>query len=171
LFAIVINFYFTSIVNPINLFRDTLGLFNDTKYVYVIMCIFNIAFSIIFGKKWAIFGILIATTFSKLLTSLWFDPKILYKKVFKKSVLSFYLKQILQIVIVVILYILLLKIMNIFNIRLTYLNFILKSLVCLVTTLSTLILLFCKTNEHKYLKNRIINTIINKKGTLINEKV
>ena len=83
--AIVINFYMYGSLNTVFMFRDTTGLFNKMKYVAMITAFFNVVLSIIFGKSLGLFGILIATAVSRLLTNFWYEPYILYRDYFNKN--------------------------------------------------------------------------------------
>lgn len=77
---IVINFYVMGMLNPVWTFRDTTGLFRDTKWISIILAIINLVLSIVFGIYWGLFGILAATFISRLLTTYWYTPYMLYKK-------------------------------------------------------------------------------------------
>lgn len=80
------NFYIAIMVYPVETFRTANGLFVQGKYRPAIMAVLNIILDIIFVRFWGIFGVLIATTISRLATQVWFDPYLVYKYVFKKSV-------------------------------------------------------------------------------------
>ena len=56
--------------------------------------IINIVLSIILGLKFGLFGIFIATSISRLLTTSWYNIYIVYKHVLKKSSKFYYLKYI-----------------------------------------------------------------------------
>ena len=96
--AIIINFYMAGILNPVWMYRDTTGLFRDTKLISILNCILNLILSIILGKIIGMFGILIATAISRLLTTFWYNPYMLFKKFFKKKPSKFFKNQILQVV-------------------------------------------------------------------------
>ena len=96
--AIIILMYTTTLANPVWMYRETMGLFNQVKYVLIPTVILNVIFSIIFGKIWGVSGIIFATTFSKFLTTYWYEPIILYKK-FDVAVRHYYITQIKYIII------------------------------------------------------------------------
>lgn len=93
-FAIAANFYLQNIVNPVWMFRETMGLFKEIKYTMIIASAINLILSIILGYYLGLFGILIATVIARILTTLWYEPFILYKKKFHKRVKAYYCKQI-----------------------------------------------------------------------------
>ena len=51
----------------------------------MLLGILNIAFSVLLGRVWGLFGILFATTISRLMTSTWYDPYAIFKHGFHKS--------------------------------------------------------------------------------------
>jgi O-antigen/teichoic acid export membrane protein len=84
LVAIVINFYFVIATKPVTAFREAAGLFRKTKYIMLWTAILNIGFSIVLGWILGLPGILLATSFSKLLTYFWYEPKLLFQDYFSK---------------------------------------------------------------------------------------
>lgn len=88
--AIVVEFYIRGMLSPISQFRTSNGLFVQGKYRPVIMAVLNICISIVLAKQIGLVGVILGTIISRALTQLWFDPLIIYKYVFKQSVLPFY---------------------------------------------------------------------------------
>lgn len=84
------NFFIAVMVYPIEAFRTGNGLFVQGKYRPAIMAVLNIVLDIFFVKIWGVFGVLLATTVSRLLTQVWFDPYLVYKNVFKKKPWEYY---------------------------------------------------------------------------------
>lgn len=71
-------------------FRTTTGLFKESQFTPLLAAILNIIFSVLLGYFWGIFGILIATSITRLLTYFLIDPLILYKKKFKKNPIEYF---------------------------------------------------------------------------------
>lgn len=88
--AIVFNNYIDEIMNPVWIFRETMGLFRQVKYVMPIAAILNFGLSIIWGTRWGVPGILLATVTSKLATQYWYEPMLLYKRKFDQPLSRFY---------------------------------------------------------------------------------
>lgn len=80
--AIVFNFFITCTLNPIWMFRETTGIFVETKYSMMITAICNIVLSIILGKLFGLGGIIVATAISQLIVNFWYEPKVLCEKIF-----------------------------------------------------------------------------------------
>lgn len=92
-FAIVVNCYYTTAMNPVWMFRETMGLFKEVKYIVLVTAVMNIILSIGLGSIFGMPGILIATTVSRFCSQFWFEPKVLYNKKFDKKPMEFYLKK------------------------------------------------------------------------------
>lgn len=93
---IVFNTYLEEIMNPVWIFRETMGLFQQVKYLMLITAGLNLFLSVIFGILWGVPGILLATGLSKLLSQYWYEPRLLFNLKFKKNVKSFYFLQFKQ---------------------------------------------------------------------------
>ena len=50
------------------------------------MAVLNILLDLVFVVRWGIIGVLAATTVSRLLTQVWYDPYLIYSRVFKQRV-------------------------------------------------------------------------------------
>ena len=67
-------------------YRNASGEFNHLKYAPIFAAIVNIVLSIWFAKIMGLGGIFLATIISRLISSGWIDPMVVYKYVFKSSV-------------------------------------------------------------------------------------
>lgn len=92
-FAMVANLYIFGMLQGVMAYRTTTDLFRITKYIILVTCTLNIGLSIAMGIKWGIFGILIATSIARLITNFWYEPLMLYKKIFKMSATKHFLRQ------------------------------------------------------------------------------
>lgn len=89
--VIVFNNYIDEIMNPVWIFRETMGLFQQVKYLMPVAAILNFILSVVWGIKWGVPGILFATVTSKLATQYWYEPRLLYKQKFHKPLKLFYI--------------------------------------------------------------------------------
>ena len=87
---LVIEFYIRGMLSPVTQFRTSNGLFVQGKYRPVIMAIINIVTSIILAKWIGISGIFLGTIISRATTQLWYDPWLVYRKVFNITVLEYF---------------------------------------------------------------------------------
>lgn len=92
-FIIAFNFYLTNAITPIWMYREANGLFEQVRYLMLIRATINIVLSVVMGKVCGTFGILFATSISIMATNLWFEPNILFKKVFELPIADYWKKQ------------------------------------------------------------------------------
>lgn len=91
--AISLNFYIQNVINPVWMYREAYGLFNQIKYVMLFTAGINIILSIILGKLFGIAGIIIATGLARISTTVWYEPTVLYSLIFKKKSSEYYFQQ------------------------------------------------------------------------------
>ena len=92
---LVINFYIVIARKSVYIFRNSKGLFKETKVIVLIEAIINLVLSLILVLKYGLVGILIATTVSMITTTLWYMPYYIYKKVLNVSCKNYFIKFIL----------------------------------------------------------------------------
>jgi len=81
-YLLAFNFFLYGFQSSINVFRDAAGLFVQGKYRPIFSAATNIIFSIILVKIMGIEGVILGTILSRLLVSAWYDPYILYTRLF-----------------------------------------------------------------------------------------
>lgn len=89
LFAIIWAFYTVNIKQNTAVFRETTGIFSQVQLLQVITTILNLGFSILLGYFFGVFGILFATSVSRVLYAFWKEPAILYKEIFRSKPLRY----------------------------------------------------------------------------------
>lgn len=99
--VITLNLFLVTIMNPIWMFRETMGLFKQVRFIMLITAGLNILFSIVLGEIFGVPGILAATFIAKIVSQYWYEPLLLFRKL-KKSVRGYYMNQIKQFIIMVI---------------------------------------------------------------------
>ncbi len=92
-FAISLNFYLTNAISPVWMYREATGLFSKVKFLMLITAAVNATLSVIFGIHWGVCGIILATSLSRIVTAVWYEPRILYKNVFGTTTISYWLQQ------------------------------------------------------------------------------
>ncbi len=138
-FTIAFSFYITTTVNPVWMYREANGLFEKVKYLMIITAVLNIILSIIFGKMCGVFGILLATSISRIITSVWYEPKILFNSVFKKNVAVYWKKQIKNVLATIISFIAVFVLIG--NMSDTVLFFCIKGMIVVAVTSIVFIIL------------------------------
>ena len=90
------NFYTSNIRQPIWAFRETVGMFRETRHISAVTAIVNLVLSIILGYFWGMSGVLIATVISRMVYAWWKEPLILFRKYFKCSPRKYFTNYILN---------------------------------------------------------------------------
>lgn len=83
--VMAVNFYIVGMLNAVWTYKNTLGLFRYGKLMQIALGVLNIVLSVILGTIWGLFGILFATTISRVITTTWYDPYAIFKHGFHKS--------------------------------------------------------------------------------------
>ncbi|MCR5666512.1 MAG: sugar translocase [Eubacterium sp.] len=96
IFALALNFFVQGFMSTLWTFRSTLGLFKQGWFRPLVVAGLNVFFSILLGIHWGTFGVLIATFFARALVNLWYDPWVIHKHGFDKSVKGYYLRSLLR---------------------------------------------------------------------------
>lgn len=156
---IVLNFYIPGTLEITTMFRDAIGLFNKTKYVFLLTAIINMFLSIMLGKVWGLAGILAATIFARLLTNFFYEPWVLHYSYFNSSVMKYFVKQIFQMGIIFCTVSLLKVIFRYMGIGFGW--FILKVLLTGITVLAVFWCIYHKTQEYRYIHDNVLNPRIN----------
>lgn len=91
-FIIALNFYMVGMQNAVWMYKNTLGLFRQGRYLLILTAIINLVCSIWLGKIWGLFGILLATAISRVFTNTWYDPYAVFKYGFRESPWKYFLK-------------------------------------------------------------------------------
>ena len=149
-FVISFNWYITGIMNPIWTFRSTKGLFIYGRYRPVISAVINVIVSISLALKWGLLGVLLGTTITRLSTNSWYDPYIVFKHGFNKSPRTYYKKQIMYFISLFVPVLILTYLFKYF-VQANFMIFIAQVILVTLITSGTLLVLFRKTNEFKYM--------------------
>ena len=88
----LLNFYLIYMQNTVTLFKEGAGLYWKERFRPVLESILNIGLSLFLVRIYGILGIILGNVFSRLLTSFWIEPYILFKNSIDVS-FFYYLKQ------------------------------------------------------------------------------
>ncbi|QBP42007.1 sugar translocase [Paenisporosarcina antarctica] len=161
-FIIALNWYIFGMMNSIWTFRSTMGLFVHGKYRPAVSAVINLSLSLYLVDDFGLFGVLVATTITRVITNVWFDPMIVYKYGLKKNVLTYYIVW-LKYLMVALANIMVIQYIFKFIEETTILSFLLMVFICISVTGVIFSGLFFKTREFKYL-------VIIAKGLIKNRK-
>lgn len=94
LIILLANYYLTCTRNSIKIFREAAGIFEKVKIAMIAAAIINILLSLLLGRVFGVFGVLLATTISVLSTYYWYEAKILMETKFGVSLRSHFRNEI-----------------------------------------------------------------------------
>lgn len=99
--AVLAVFYLRMVTNTIWMYRSSMGIFKEVQYINIAAVILKIALSIILGKLIGVSGIIVATAFSRIVTSFWYEGKVVFDR-FGISSSVYYLQQLKDFVVCVV---------------------------------------------------------------------
>ena len=102
IFAITLNMFITHMMQAIQVFKDASGIFWYGKYRPLFTCILNVFFSLILVKSHGIAGVVFATALSRIFTTVWFDPYLVFRHAFNKNTKKYWMKYFYYVFIIVI---------------------------------------------------------------------
>lgn len=88
--AFILNAFYMIIRMPTNTYVNSAGLFKETRICPIIESVVNLTFSLILVNVLGLPGVLIATFISYIISDYLIKPRIVYKKLFTKSVKEYY---------------------------------------------------------------------------------
>lgn len=152
------DIYIITMVRPYESFRNANALFVQGKYRPAIMVILNIVLSIGLANKWGMAGVLFATVAARLLTHVWYDPQLIYRKVFHKPFSQYIKMKIIYLLTVIANCVLVYAICSIISIPSQWVEFCLKALLCAFIPNIVLVALFHNNDEFKALYRHLRHT-------------
>ena len=131
-----------------------MGIFKEVQYVNLVAAVLNIILSIILGYAIGVAGVIVATAVSRLLTSFWYEGKVVLNKL-EKSAKEYYLIQLRSVLIAAIIVGCSVGINHFVPIG-GIVGMAIKIIVCTVITMLAEVLFNRKTLEVKMLTGRIM---------------
>lgn len=153
---ICLNFYLAYVISPIWIFRETMGLFKDVKYVMLFTAILNIILTYILGLIFGLSGIFLATIISRLLTTVWYEPRILFKKHFNTTPKKYYLSQITYLLVFLITLVTIYFITN-FMVVTNYFEWFSKAILITIIFNLIYVVIYYKNNKFKYIVKKLFD--------------
>lgn len=153
---IALNFYTSNIRQTIWAFRETTGLFHQTRYITLITAVINFFLSILMGYLWGMSGIILATVIARMVYAWWKEPQILFTKYFHVSSKYYYLKYIQRLLLCGGICYITYVTCSFVIIQNIIISFIVKVVICGVIPNIIFLLIYCKTEEFGYIYKKII---------------
>lgn len=161
-YALVVNFYFSISLLPIWVFREATGLYQKTKFVMLATAVVNIIMSIILGKAIGLAGIIFATSFARVVTYFWYEPKLLFKTYFGQSSKIYFLGILQSMTITLLVCVCVGWIASMIHVS-NWAGLIFKGIIVAGITGGLELAIYHKSEGVELLKDRIVETIKEKK--------
>ena len=156
LLILILNYYQKILQRPYRNFKDAAGIWLEDKYVPLIIAILNIIFSIILLKIFGLAGVFIGTILSSLVYWLYSFPKYIYKGLFKKNYLNYFLEITSYLLLLFIAAFPTYKLIELFRVSNQLLQVAIDIVIsCLIPNL-ILLIIFHKNKEFKYFRKLIL---------------
>lgn len=152
-FLLLVNFYIMGMLSPISSFRTSNGLFVQGQYRPIIMAIINVVSSVILVRFIGLSGVILGTIISRVSTQLWYDPYLIYKRVFHARVREYAKTYVVYVIITIVCCVITQHIAVLIILNSKYLQFLLRMCVCAIIPNIILLLLYRKSPEFNQLKN------------------
>lgn len=153
-FIIALDFFLYIILQAIASFRTANGLFVKGQYRPLITTCMNIILTILFIKKFGVFGAIFATVLCRIFTQ-WYDPFILFKYIFKKPFKYFLFKYCYYIILYLFITLITFSIANLFTCKNLFFDLLIRCLICVIIPNLGVIIFTFATEEFKYFKELI----------------
>ena len=151
---IAMEIYIFGLQKNLATFRTSMGLFQQAKYRPLFGIIINLGVSLALINYVGIYAVVIGTIVAGLTTYMWYDPYIIYKHVFQKSVKEYFFKNIKFFCLVTAVAVISYSITSIIPGE-TIVNILVSSIICVIVMFLSIYLLYRNTPEYKYLINII----------------
>lgn len=155
-FVIIINYYTAGVQYAATTYREVSGLFKVGKYRPLIAAALNIVFSIIMAYPLGIAGIILGTVLSRLCVYFWYDPYIIHKKLFSRSLNHYFITYFVYAFVALAAGLICFFISRYIPTNSPVLSLILNMIVCTVIPNLLFYLIFRKKTEFQILKNYAI---------------
>ena len=156
--VICLNYFLPNVLTPVWSYRNTTGLFRETRDILLYAAGINLVLSYFMGLRWGLTGILAATAVSRVLTSFWYEPYLLHKRIFGCSSIPFFLRQGACLGIVVLSSAVITLVSSLCGLG-VWADFFLRGVLCLVIPNGLLLALNFRTEAFGYLKEKLLKKL------------
>lgn len=157
--VIIINFYLSGLRSSIGMFKEKAGIFTEDKYVPLVESVVNLGSSIILVKYLGLAGIFLGTTISTITLPFWNQPRLVYKKLFKKPLKEYFIKYSGYAVLTIFAAIVTTNTCNILIKDVGFISLVLKGIICLIIPNMIFIVILRKSKEFKYIYKIIMGIL------------
>lgn len=157
---ILINIYFSSMRGSVEQFQAGSGNFYQDRYAPICEAIINLITSIILVNIIGLAGVFIGTLISNFTVVFWTKPYVVYKYVFKKSVIE-YFKMYFKYALIAIIPLVITSIITAkLKVNYDFISFMINCFINVIVINLTYLLIFFKTDEFNYYRSLILKLIL-----------
>ena len=160
--AIGLNMYLSCVLQPLWSYREATGLYRKTKWIMIMCAVLNLVLSIILGKIVGLAGILFASGLSRLLTYVWYEPRLLFKEYFELSPKKYYIQLSLNAILIIFLVIGIGFLSSFIQVN-SVLSWFVKACFVGITSLTIVLMIYSKTEGFRILRLKIEMYLKNRK--------
>jgi O-antigen/teichoic acid export membrane protein len=147
---IIVNFYFMGITISYDIFRETFGLFVQGRLRPVLTAVINLFMSLLLVQYMGMIGVFLGTLAAYITVHIWFDPRVVYTHIFKKSAVSFVIRNIFYFLAFIVSAFASAIVCGAFSLPNAIADFLCKAVICFFIVNGIFFILFHRTNEFKY---------------------
>ena len=155
--SILAVFYLRMATNTMWMYRSAMGIFNEVKYINLIAAGLNIVLSIVLGVYLGVPGVIVATAVSRIVTSFWYEARIVFKK-FAQPLSQYFILQLKSVLVCVVSVLLSLLISSYFSGN-AYVVLGLKLLVAVCISTLLVIVFYRRTPEYRTMVKKIAGVL------------
>lgn len=161
--VVLINFYFMLMRNSVESFKEAGGLYYQDRFASIIEAVVNLVSSIILVNLIGLPGVFIGTLISNVTVLFWVKPKIVYKYIFKKPLINYFITYIKYLGIgIVVLFITRITTAQ-FRELYSWGGFILNCIINVIVINLSLLVIFWRNEEFNYFKGilgKVVNSVL-----------
>ena len=157
-----LNFYINVMRQPVNVYKNTKGLFWQDRYKPILESAVNLAVGIFLVNRVGVISVLLGTTASALVAGLLIEIHIIYKYGFQVSAKEYYLRYVKDFLIMSLICLSSYLLCGIIKSN-TFLTLIVKGIICMAVSNGVLLLIYGKTDEFRYYLN-FVKEIVQRKS-------
>ena len=76
---LAVNLFTIGMLHAVYTYKSAMGLFRYGQYLLFLTGFINLALDVLLGRRWGVFGILLATFIARACTNLWYEPYAVFK--------------------------------------------------------------------------------------------
>lgn len=160
---ISVNFYLYSQILSLDVIKRATGMYKIDAHISIIQAVINLAVSIVLGYYIGIGGVLIGTLVSYVFVACIFKPILIYKNIFNKNPICYYIEQIKYLMFILIISILCYYLKSVITINFLIIDIILSGIIIALVYFIFVIIIFRKNKNFDYLYSTFIKKYLIRK--------